>query len=139
MFAGDYLKEAANRYEYSGGRFVLPMATSRSGFRIVGQQIASYNHQNFPRSRPQCRLRVAEGVGLRLRGAADGEKIRLWVAGRIPLYLLDTDFEENLEHNRSITYHPRRRPRESLWREMVLAMGNARYAYGGMSYQCCRI
>lgn len=131
VLAGDYLKEASDRnvnmvavglfYRY--GYFTQRLSH-------MGQQIASYNHQNFAQS-PAMPVRDASGRWVTVEVAMPGRmvKIRLWVVhvGRIPLYLLDTDFEENLEQDRSITYYLYGGDHENRFKqEMVLGIGGMR-------------
>lgn len=131
VLAGDYLKEASDRnvnlvavglfYRY--GYFTQRLSH-------VGQQIASYNHQNFAQS-PAVPVRDGSGRWVTVEVALPGRmvKIRLWVVqvGRIPLYLLDTDFEENLEQDRSITYYLYGGDQENRFKqEMVLGIGGMR-------------
>lgn len=131
VLAGDYLKEASDRnvnmvavglfYRY--GYFTQRLSH-------VGQQIAAYNHQNFAQS-PALPVRDKEGRWVTVEVAMPGRsvKIRLWVVhvGRIPLYLLDTDFEENLEQDRSITYYLYGGDMANRFKqEMVLGIGGIR-------------
>ena len=95
-----------------------------------GQQIASYNHQNFAQS-PALPVRDANGRWVTVEVALPGRqvKIRLWVVqvGRIPLYLLDTDFEENIDQDRAITYYLYGGDQENRFKqEMVLGIGGIR-------------
>lgn len=131
VLAGDYLKEASDRnvnmvavglfYRY--GYFTQNLSHQ-------GQQIASYNHQNFAQS-PALPVRDANGRWVTVEVALPGRqvKIRLWVVqvGRIPLYLLDTDFEENVDQDRAITYYLYGGDRENRFKqEMVLGIGGIR-------------
>lgn len=131
VLAGDYLKEASDRninmvaiglfYRY--GYFTQTLTRG-------GQQIASYNHQNFTQTLAQP-VRDADGQWVTVEVAMPGRnvKVRVWVAnvGRIPLYLLDTDFEDNLEQDRSITYHLYGGDQENRFKqEMVLGIGGIR-------------
>lgn len=131
VLAGDYLKEASDRnvnmvavglfYRY--GYFTQRLSH-------VGQQIASYNHQNFAQS-PAVPVRDGSGRWVTVEVALPGRmvKIRLWAVqvGRIPLYLLDTDFEENWEQDRSITYYLYGGDHENRFKqEMVLGIGGMR-------------
>lgn len=131
VLAGDYLKEASDRnvnlaaiglfYRY--GYFTQRLS-------IGGQQIAQYNHQNFTQT-PAQPVRDAEGNWLTVEVAFPGRvvRIRVWVVmvGRIPLYLLDTDFEGNTEEDRTITHYLYGGDRENRFKqEMILGIGGLR-------------
>jgi phosphorylase/glycogen(starch) synthase len=108
MLAGDYLKEASDSnvnivgigllYRY--GYFIQTLSPS-------GDQIAVYSPQKFTHL-PIIPVRDDHGNWLKITLALPGKTIfaKIWRVdiGRIPLYLLDTDIEENDEHYRSITH-----------------------------------
>lgn len=131
VLAGDYLKEASDRnvnmvavglfYRY--GYFTQRLSHT-------GEQIASYNHQNFTQTPAQA-VRDSEGKWLTVRIGMPGREVqaRVWVVyvGRIPLYLLDTDFEDNLEQDRTITHQLYGGDTENRFKqEMVLGVGGIR-------------
>lgn len=109
VLAGDYLKQASDDnvpmvaiglfYRY--GYFSQTISAS-------GHQIASYDQQNFTTSAAEA-VRTKDGkwqsVSISLPGRT--VKARIWKVdvGNTPLYLLDTDIEENEEQDRSLTHH----------------------------------
>lgn len=131
VLAGDYLKEASDRninmvavglfYRY--GYFTQRLS-------LAGQQIATYNHQNFSQT-PAVPALDENGNWITVEVAFPGRvvKIRLWVVavGRIKLYLLDTDFEDNQEADRTITHYLYGGDQENrLKQEMILGIGGVR-------------
>ncbi len=109
MLAGDYLKEASD----CNLDIVAVGLLYRYGYfnQVVsagGEQIESYESQDFSKS-PVFPLRDESGkwktIGIVLPGRE--LKARIWKVnvGRIELLLLDTDFEENIDQDRSITHH----------------------------------
>ena len=131
VLAGDYLKEASDQnlnliavgllYRY--GYFTQQLS-------LGGQQLASYNHQNFSQT-PVLPVRDAEGNWITIEVAFPGRRIqvRLWrvMVGRIPLFLLDTDFEGNSEEDRTITHYLYGGDQENRFKqEMILGIGGVR-------------
>ena len=108
MLAGDYLKEASDSnvnivgigllYRY--GYFIQTLSPS-------GDQIAVYLPQKFTHL-PIIPVRDDNGNWLKISFGLPGKTLyaKVWRVdvGRIPLYLLDTDIEENDENYRSITH-----------------------------------
>jgi phosphorylase/glycogen(starch) synthase len=109
ILAGDYLKEASDHkvniiavgllYRY--GYFTQQITTR-------GEQQAAYDFQHFSKL-PIKPIKDENGhfktVSIILPGRA--LQARIWEVsiGRIKLYLLDTDFDENIEEDRSVTHH----------------------------------
>lgn len=131
VLAGDYLKEASDRNVHMiaiGLFYRYGYFTQR--LSISGQQLAQYNHQNFSQT-PAIPALDRDGNWITVEVAFPGRpvKIRLWVVevGRIPLYLLDTDFEDNQEADRSITHYLYGGNQENrLKQEMILGIGGIR-------------
>lgn len=109
ILAGDYLKEASDKN--------VPMAAVgllyRYGYftqRLSGQgaQEATYEAQNFFKL-PITPARDAAGNWVTVTIAFPGRTLSAHVwkcqVGRTDLYLLDADFEANLEEDRQITHH----------------------------------
>ena len=108
ILAGDYLKEASDMavnltavgllYKY--GYFTQNLSGE-------GDQVAVYDPQNF-RNTPARPVRDAEGKWVTVQMSLPGRQLyaRVWKVevGRTDLYLLDTDFEDNLPEDRSITH-----------------------------------
>ncbi|PID90995.1 MAG: alpha-glucan phosphorylase [Bacteroidetes bacterium] len=131
ILAGDYLKEASDRniamvgvgllYRY--GYFVQRVS-------MTGQQEAVYNQQKFMETAAQP-VRDAQGNWVTVQVGLPGRQVcvRVWkvMVGRIPLYLLDTDFEGNDKQDKSITHYLYGGDRENRFKqEMVLGVGGVR-------------
>ncbi|HCN14014.1 alpha-glucan family phosphorylase [Alistipes sp.] len=109
ILAGDYLKEASDKnvpmtavgllYRY--GYFTQKLSAQ-------GSQEATYEAQNFFKL-PISPVRDEDGSWLTVSIAFPGRTLsaRVWKCqvGRTDLYLLDADFEANLEEDRRITHH----------------------------------
>lgn len=109
ILAGDYLKEASDKN--------VPMAAVGLLYRYgyftqrlsaQGSQEATYEAQNFYKL-PISPVRDEVGNWLTVTIAYPGRTLsaRVWKCqvGRTDLYLLDADFEDNLEEDRQITHH----------------------------------
>ena len=109
ILAGDYLKEASDKnvpmtavgllYRY--GYFTQRLSAQ-------GAQEATYEAQNFYKL-PISPVRDESGGWVTVTIAFPGRTLsaRVWKCqvGRTDLYLLDTDYEANLEEDRQITYY----------------------------------
>ena len=109
ILAGDYLKEASDRnvgmvavgllYRY--GYFTQRLSAQ-------GAQEATYEAQNFFKL-PISPVRDEDGNWITTQVAFPGRTLsaRVWKCqvGRTDLYLLDADYEANLEEDRQVTYH----------------------------------
>lgn len=131
VLAGDYLKEASDRnvplvaiglfYRY--GYFTQQLSS-------VGQQIASYDQQNFTQTQARP-VRHINGKWKTVTVSLPGRnvKARIWRVdvGRTELYLLDTDFEDNRPQDRAITHHLYGGDWEDRFKqEMILGIGGVR-------------
>ena len=108
ILAGDYLKEASDQnikmvgigllYRYG---YFSQLITTR------GEQQAVYEFQHFSKL-PLKPVRDDKGKFATVTIVLPGRPLhaRIWelCIGRIKLYLLDTDFESNIEEDRSITH-----------------------------------
>jgi phosphorylase/glycogen(starch) synthase len=131
LLAGDYLKEASDSNRNMVGIGIL----YRYGYftQIVsssGEQIAVNEPQYFE-DLPVAPVRDESGNWITISLVLPGRivKARIWRidVGRIELYLLDTDFEENLEQDRSITHHLYGGDNENrLKQELILGIGGIR-------------
>ncbi len=131
ILAGDYLKEASD----SGVDMVAVGLLYKYGYfrqqiAAGGDQIASYDATDF-RQIPARPVRHEDGSWAMISVAFPGRtvKARIWQAdaGRVPLYLLDTDFSENRETDRAITHHLYGGDWENRFRqEMLLGIGGIR-------------
>ncbi|MFO8022671.1 MAG: alpha-glucan family phosphorylase [Perlabentimonas sp.] len=131
VLAGDYLKEASDRNTplfaiglfYRYGYFTQQLSST-------GQQIASYDQQSFAQT-PAKPVRDQNGKWTTISVAFPGRNVyaRIWSinVGRTELYLLDTDFEDNKQEDRSITHHLYGGDWENRFKqEMVLGIGGVR-------------
>jgi len=131
MLAGDYLKEASDANVnmiavgllYRCGYFTQQISHS-------GDQLNIYNTQSFSKL-PITPLRDTQGNFQKVSIALPGRMVfaRIWQVnvGRIPLYLLDTDFSENTPEDRKITYNLYGGDNENrLKQELLLGIGGIR-------------
>ena len=108
ILAGDYLKEASDMKVnmtavgllYRHGYFTQRLSS-------YGDQIADYEPQDFTKI-PATPVRDADGNWLTVSVAFPGRNLnaRIWRVdvGRTDLYLLDTDYEDNLPEDREVTH-----------------------------------
>lgn len=109
VLAGDYLKEASDTCTHITGIGLLyRYGYFTQKFSATGNQEAFYEAQDFSKL-PITPVKNKDGNWLTLTLAFPGRNVhvRVWRVdvGRIELYLLDTDFEENREEDRSITHY----------------------------------
>lgn len=131
VLAGDYLKEASDHkvnivaigllYRY--GYFTQQITTR-------GEQQASYDFQHFSKL-PIKPIKDENGhfriISIVLPGRVMYARIWEVAVGRVRLYLLDTDFEENSEEDRSVTHHLYGGNNENrLKQELLLGIGGIR-------------
>lgn len=145
ILAGDYLKETSDMnvnlvavglfYRY--GYFTQILSAQ-------GSQVSKYDAQDFMKT-PAQPVRDAEGNWVTVRIAFPGRNInaRLWLVnvGRTELYLLDTDYEDNLPEDREVTYHLYGGNWENrLKQELLLGVGGIRalrkLGYNPQVYHC---
>ena len=131
ILAGDYLKEASDMgtsitavgFLYRYGYFTQKLSAA-------GDQVAEYEAQDFTKI-PVSPVRDAEGRWLIISAAFPGRTVyaRTWKVevGRTDLYLLDTDFEDNLPEDRTITHQLYGGDWENrLKQELILGVGGIR-------------
>jgi len=108
VLAGDYLKEASD----NNASFVAIGLLYRYGYfnqavALNGDQIHQFPPQEFTKL-PLNPVRDAQGEWLKIKIGLSGRMVaaKVWElrVGRIPLYLLDTDIEENSWEDRSLTH-----------------------------------
>ncbi|MBN2761538.1 MAG: alpha-glucan family phosphorylase, partial [Bacteroidales bacterium] len=131
ILAGDYLKEASDQkvnivavgllYRY--GYFSQQITTR-------GEQQAGYDFQHFSKL-PVHPVKDENGHFKTIVIVLPGRPMqaRIWEVsvGRIKLYLLDTDFEANIEEDRSVTHHLYGGNNENrLKQELLLGIGGMR-------------
>lgn len=109
ILAGDYLKEASDK----GTKITAVGLLYRYGYftqklSATGEQEAEYEAQDFMKIAVSP-VRDERGNWQMVSLVFPGRNVyaRIWRVdvGRIELYLLDTDFEDNLPEDRSITHH----------------------------------
>ncbi len=108
VLAGDYLKEASDsRVNMTGVGFLYRYGYFSQTLSMDGQQIANYEAQNFNQL-PIEQVCEADGRPMILEVPFPGRIIysNVWRVniGRISLYLMDTDIDQNSEFDRPITY-----------------------------------
>ncbi len=131
ILAGDYLKEASDSNEnlvavgllYRFGYF-------QQSISIFGDQVAQYQPQKFSQL-PIVKVFDENGDQLKIKIGLPGRMLyaRIWRSdvGRIPLYLMDTDFDENQDFDRSITHQLYGGELENrLKQEILLGIGGIR-------------
>ena len=131
ILAGDYLKETSDMNTnlvavgllYRYGYFTQMLSAQ-------GEQVAKYDAQNFMKI-PAFPVRDADGNWMTVSVAFPGRTLnaRLWRVdvGRTELYLMDTDYEDNLLEDRSVTHHLYGGDWENrLKQELLLGVGGIR-------------
>ena len=131
ILAGDYLKEASDMKVnmtaigllYRHGYFTQRLSA-------YGDQIADYEPQDFTKI-PASPVHDAQGNWLKISVAFPGRNInaRIWKVevGRTDLFLLDTDYEDNLPEDRQVTHQLYGGDWENrLKQELLLGVGGVR-------------
>lgn len=131
MLAGDYLKEASDSNVnmigvgllYRQGYFTQQISAS-------GEQLNMYPVQSFSKL-PITPIKDENGEWKLITIALPGRTLyaRIWRVdvGRVPLYLLDTNFDKNREEDRQITYRLYGGDIENrLKQELLLGIGGMR-------------
>ncbi|MEG1572455.1 MAG: alpha-glucan family phosphorylase, partial [Bacteroidales bacterium] len=109
ILAGDYLKAASDKnVDMIGIGLLYRYGYFHQQIANTGEQIAESIPQQFSKL-PLEAVRNDNGEWLIITLSFPGRKIyaKVWkvAVGRIPLYLLDTDIEQNSEVDRTITHH----------------------------------
>ncbi len=131
ILAGDYLKEASDsQINMVSVGLLYKFGYFRQQLAVGGEQIASYEPTDFTKI-PAKTVKCADGEPLTVSLSFPGRKVtaRIWRVdvGRIPLYLLDTDIDENQDQDRSITHHLYGGDLENRFKqEMLLGTGGIR-------------
>lgn len=107
MLAGDYLKEASDcNVNMLGVGLLYRYGYFQQQISAYGEQVNLYPPQSFSKL-PIKPYKDKEGNWLMVSVAMPGRNLyaRIWRVdvGRIPLYLLDTDFDKNWEEDRGVT------------------------------------
>ena len=131
LLAGDYLKEASDyNIPLTGVGLLYRYGYFRQVISAGGEQVALSDAQHFSRL-PVTPVRDEEGQWKTVQIVFPGRTLsaRIWrvQVGRIPLYLLDTDFEDNQEGDRGITHNLYGGDNENrLKQEILLGIGGIR-------------
>ncbi len=131
ILAGDYLKETSDM----NVNLVAVGLLYRYGYfnqklTAQGNQVAEYTPQDFMKI-PAEQVFDADGNWLKVQVAFPGRTLqaRIWkvAVGRTDLYLLDTDFDENLPEDRQVTHQLYGGDWENrLKQELLLGIGGIR-------------
>ena len=108
MLAGDYLKEASDcNVDILGVGLLYHYGYFSQQISHLGDQLSLYQRQSFSKL-PITPIKDEEDKFKMISIALPGRTLyaRIWRVdvGRIPLYLLDTDFELNQQEDRNITH-----------------------------------
>ncbi|MDR0765641.1 MAG: alpha-glucan family phosphorylase, partial [Odoribacteraceae bacterium] len=109
VLAGDYLKEASDKgVKITGIGLLYRYGYFTQKFSAAGNQEAAYEAQDFSKI-AVTPVYDAAGCWVTVSLPFPGRVLhaRVWRVdvGRVELYLLDTDFEDNIEEDRSITHY----------------------------------
>ncbi len=128
ILAGDYLKEASDKaVKITGVGLLYRYGYFTQKISAFGNQESEYEAQDFTKI-PVTPVADEQGKWVQISLDLPGRTLyaRVWRAdvGRIELYLLDTDFEDNNEEDRTITHHLYGGNWENrLKQEMLLGLG----------------
>jgi phosphorylase/glycogen(starch) synthase len=131
ILAGDYLKEASDtNINIVGVGLLYRYGYFKQKISINGEQHAEYIPQNFDKM-PILPVRDVTEAQLKIMVHFPGRNVfaKIWKAeiGRITLYLLDTDVDENQEQDRAITSELYGGDLEFRFKqEMILGIGGIR-------------
>ena len=128
ILAGDYLKEASDKAtKITGVGLLYRYGYFTQKISAFGNQESEYEAQDFTKI-PVSPVFDKDGKWLKVTLDLPGRTLhaRVWRVdvGRIELYLLDTDYEDNNEEDRTITHHLYGGNWENrLKQEMLLGLG----------------
>ncbi len=131
VLAGDYLKEASDsNVRITGFGLLYRYGYFRQKLGPRGEQQATYEAEDFSQL-PVTLVKNEEGNPLTIQLTWPGRivKAHIWLAsvGKVKLYLLDTDFEENTHEDRAITHYLYGGDSENrLKQELILGIGGMR-------------
>ncbi len=145
ILAGDYMKEASDsKVDIVGIGLLYRYGYFKQVLNLHGEQMATYEAQRFS-TIPVQPAYDSDGNWVVVDITFPGRmvKARVWevLIGAARLYLLDTDYEDNQEQDRSITHHLYGGDNENrLKQEMVLGLGGIRalrkLGYNSDIYHC---
>jgi len=135
VLAGDFLKEASDsNFRIIGVGLLYRFGYFKQKIGPRGEQLPVYEAEEFSRL-PILPARDSSGNQLTVNIAWPGRtvRIRVWEArvGKVSLFLLDTDLEENSPEDRSITHYLYGGDHENrLKQELLLGIGGIRAITG---------
>jgi len=131
VLAGDYLKEASDsNADMIGIGLLYRYGYFKQSLSPFGEQVPQYFPQRFNHL-PIAPVRNAEGEWIMITISLPGRNLyaKVWQlnVGRIPLYLLDADIEENSEADRFVTHQLYGGDLENRFKqELLLGVGGIR-------------
>ena len=131
ILAGDYLKEASDsNVNIIGVGLIYRFGYFKQKLGPKGEQLTIYEAEEFSRI-PINPVKDADGKHLTVSLGWPGRsvKVRVWEAkvGKVSLFLLDTDFDDNTPEDRSITHYLYGGDHENrLKQELILGIGGIR-------------
>ena len=131
ILAGDYLKEASDmKVNLTAVGLLYRYGYFTQKLSAYGDQISSYEPQDFSKI-PATPVKDKDGNWVKISVALPGRNLmaRIWnvAVGRTDLYLLDTDFEDNLPEDRQVTHQLYGGDWENrLKQELLLGVGGIR-------------
>jgi glycogen phosphorylase/synthase len=131
ILAGDYLKEASDsNLNITGIGLLYRYGYFKQKLGSRGEQLSIYEAEEFSRL-PISHVKDSNGNNLVVSLAWPGRtvKIRVWEAmvGKVRLILLDTDIEDNLPEDRTVTHYLYGGDNENrLRQELILGIGGIR-------------
>lgn len=131
ILAGDYLKEASDmNVNMNAVGFLYKYGYFTQQLSAQGDQVATYDPQDFTKT-PATPVMDENNNWVTISVAFPGRNIyaRVWkvAVGRIDLYLLDSDIEQNLPEDRAVTHQLYGGDWENrLKQELLLGIGGIR-------------
>jgi phosphorylase/glycogen(starch) synthase len=131
VLAGDYLKQASDsNVNITGFGLLYRYGYFRQKLGPHGEQQAIYEAEDFSQL-PISLVKDSNGNILIISLTWPGRTVRarVWLAavGKVKLYLLDTDFEDNISEDRAITHYLYGGDSENrLKQELILGIGGMR-------------
>lgn len=131
ILAGDYLKEASDmNVNMNAVGFLYKYGYFTQQLSAQGDQVAKYDAQDFTKT-PAIPVMDKNNNWVTISVAFPGRNIyaRVWkvAVGRVDLYLLDSDLEQNLPEDRSVTHQLYGGDWENrLKQELLLGIGGIR-------------
>ncbi|NOY96021.1 MAG: glycosyltransferase family 1 protein, partial [Chlorobi bacterium] len=131
VLAGDYLKEASDsKTNLIGVGLLYRYGYFKQTINLHGEQMANYESQHFSQI-PVQPAYDENGNWVEIEVTFPGRilKARVWkvLVGSVILYLLDTDYDANEDHDRFVTHHLYGGDNENrLKQEILLGLGGIR-------------